>query len=86
MGFGRRWRKIDFTDVLFDQEALGRLPREYVERMLAVPSIGSAVSPIGREILRCCGALGKKNHDVAWMCPNTAAGQRAADFSGVFGS
>ena len=27
--------KIDFTDVLFDREALGRLPREYVERMLA---------------------------------------------------
>ena len=51
--------KIDFTDVLFDQEALGRLPREYVERMLAAALnwiSGQPYRPRNSALLRCLGA------------------------------
>jgi len=51
--------KIDFTDVLFDREALGRLPREYVERMLAGALnwiSGQPYRPRNSALLRCLGA------------------------------
>jgi tRNA(Ile)-lysidine synthase len=51
--------KIDFTDVLFDRKALCRLPREYVERMLADALnwiSGQPYRPRNAALLRCIAA------------------------------
>ena len=51
--------KVDFTDVLFDREALRPLPREYVERMLADALkwiSGQPYRPRNSALLRALGA------------------------------
>ena len=77
--------QIDVTDVLFDRVALSRLPREYIERMVAAALnwiSGQPYRPRNSALLRALAA--KKTATLHGLCPNTAVQNCAADFSGIF--